>query len=478
MKIKIILSCLTVMLLCACTAKPNDPDRDLYANAPSPAAVLSPVNEDPLTISESATPTAEDTASPTETPVPVDTDPLTALKNCALRGTSLPDKLILPSGVELNSELLENALLSSGNTARLKDAMLKAAKGRSITLAYIGGSITAGSNAEPMESLCWAALTTDWWRNTFPDAKIEYINAGIGATDSYVGVHRVKRDILAYDPDVVVVEFSVNDSTPLNTDSYESLLRVLLESDSSPAVVPLLLCSAGHTYAADHQPLASLYDLPIIAYYNLLDSGILSWDQVGDIDDVHPKNEGHALIAGLMCSFYGSVLEDLTADAEENGIDKTAKKIKAERDAYELPEKYSLCSYTDAAFIFSDSPEAKQFKADGFVPSDKDTSVLHQSGWITKTAGTFSFEIEARTIGLAFEACDDPSGKDLIDYDVYVDGELYTDFDNSKDSRGNSQLRYVSVMSDDKVSLHRVSLVPSANNTGKELTILAWAIGR
>ncbi|MBP5607723.1 MAG: hypothetical protein J6X66_05580, partial [Lachnospiraceae bacterium] len=193
---------------------------------------------------------------------------------------------------------------------------------------------------------------------------------------------------------------------------------------------------------------------------------------------VHPKNEGHALIAGLMCSFYGSVLEDLTADAEENGIDKTAKKIKAERDAYELPEKYSLCSYTDAAFIFSDSPEAKQFKADGFVPSDKDTSVLHQSGWITKTAGTFSFEIEARTIGLAFEACDDPSGKDLIDYDVYVDGELYTDFDNSKDSRGNSQLRYVSVMSDDKVSLHRVSLVPSANNTGKELTILAWAIGR
>ncbi len=475
---RLILPYLMTMLLCGCQSGPETTGRDLYTGEPSPAAVLDPADEGPLTISEAPTPTPEDIPTPTEEAGPAVKDPLTLLKDCAARGTALPDKLILPNGVELNDELLGNALLSSGNTARLKEVMLKAAKGEPVTLAYLGGSITAGSNASPMESLCWASLTTDWWRGTFPEAEIEYINAGIGATDSYVGVHRLKRDILDHDPDVVVVEFSVNDTTPLNTDTYESILRALLESSSSPAVVPLLLCSADHTFAYDHQPLATLYDLPVIAYYNLFDSGIISWEQAGDTDNVHPKNEGHALIAGLMCSFYGSVLDDLASEAEENGIEKVTKEVSEESASYELPEKYSLCSYTDAAFIFSDSPEAEPFIADGFVPSDKDTSVLKESGWTTKNAGSFSFEIEARTIGLAFEACDDPSGKDLVNYDVYVDGELYTDFDNSMDSRGNSQLRYVSVLSDDEASLHKVSLVPSADNKGKEFTILAWAVGR
>ena len=51
--------------------------------------------------------------------------------------------------------------------------------------------------------------------NAFPDTEVNYVNAGIGATNSYLAVHRVDNDLLAHKPDVVVVEFSVNDSNTI-----------------------------------------------------------------------------------------------------------------------------------------------------------------------------------------------------------------------------------------------------------------------
>jgi lysophospholipase L1-like esterase len=56
------------------------------------------------------------------------------------------------------------------------------------------------------------------------------VNAGIGDTDSQYGALRVQRDVLSYNPDLVVVEFAVNDNAGalgqlLNGDTYEGLVR-------------------------------------------------------------------------------------------------------------------------------------------------------------------------------------------------------------------------------------------------------------
>lgn len=400
---------------------------------------------------------------------------LTLLRDCLTRGRFIPSEASMPEGMELTEEFLEQALVRNGNTARLKDVMLKAAKGEEITLAYLGGSITAGSNASPMESECWAAKTSDWWRETFPDAKINYVNAGIGATDSYVGVHRVEQEVLGYEPDVVVVEFSVNDTKALNVESYESLLRRLLESDSRPAVVPLMLCTAGSTFAADHAPLVMLYDLPMIAYFNLFETGMLAWDQAGDSDGVHPKNEGHAVICALMCSFYERVLEELVTEAEARGTEAIAEEAAAQRASAELPESQTPCSYVDASFIYADTATGLNVECEGFTPMDTDGAFIHGRGWVTEEAGSFSFECEARSIGIAYV---ESAAENCALYKVYVDDEAVCTIDPHADNAGSGRLQYVEISKEDRAARHSVRLVPSDDNKGTDLTILGLAIGK
>ena len=53
-----------------------------------------------------------------------------------------------------------------------------------------------------------------------------FINVGIGATDSYLGVHRVTADVLDKEPNLVLVEFAVNDS---NTNFYKKHMTTLSE---------------------------------------------------------------------------------------------------------------------------------------------------------------------------------------------------------------------------------------------------------
>ncbi|MBR6172806.1 MAG: SGNH/GDSL hydrolase family protein, partial [Eubacterium sp.] len=174
------------------------------------------------------------------------------------------------TGITVTEEMLEKGILNEGNKARLMNVMEKAARGEEITIAYIGGSITAGSSASPMATACFAALSTDWWKETFPDAKINYVNAGIGATDSWVGVHRVADDVNAKNPDLVVAEFAVNDGQGWNQETFDSLLRSLLTAPSEPAVIALMIAHQNGSFADKHAPVAFRYQVPIISYSALL----------------------------------------------------------------------------------------------------------------------------------------------------------------------------------------------------------------
>ena len=85
------------------------------------------------------------------------------------------------------------------DTSRLQRAFAKARRGERVTVAVIGGSITAGAMASTAEKN-YGSLVAQWWRKTFPKADIHFVNAGIGATGSNYGALRVERDVLAHQP--------------------------------------------------------------------------------------------------------------------------------------------------------------------------------------------------------------------------------------------------------------------------------------
>ncbi len=78
-----------------------------------------------------------------------------------------------------------------------------ATPGAELRVAYFGGSITAQPG--------WRPKSLAFFQKTFPVAKFSEINAAIGGTGSDLGVHRLKSDVLDHRPDLVLVEFAVND---------------------------------------------------------------------------------------------------------------------------------------------------------------------------------------------------------------------------------------------------------------------------
>lgn len=73
-----------------------------------------------------------------------------------------------------------------------------------VKVAYLGGSITAAPG--------WRVQSREWFAQQFPQGKFEEINAAIGGTGSDLGVFRLQNDVLQHKPDLLFVEFAVNDS--------------------------------------------------------------------------------------------------------------------------------------------------------------------------------------------------------------------------------------------------------------------------
>lgn len=76
-------------------------------------------------------------------------------------------------------------------------------KGAEVRIGYLGGSITAQQG--------WRVKTLAHFQKTYPDAKFSEINAAIGGTGSDLGVCRLQQDVLVQKPDLLFVEFAVND---------------------------------------------------------------------------------------------------------------------------------------------------------------------------------------------------------------------------------------------------------------------------
>ncbi len=76
-------------------------------------------------------------------------------------------------------------------------------KGGDLKVAYLGGSITAAQG--------WRVFTREWLAKQYPQTSFTEINAAIGGTGSDLGVYRLEHDVLRHHPDLMFVEFAVND---------------------------------------------------------------------------------------------------------------------------------------------------------------------------------------------------------------------------------------------------------------------------
>ncbi len=300
--------------------------------------------------------------------------------------------------VPLDAAIVERSLVDMGNTARLQHAMAKARRGEPVVFGVIGGSITAGARASTPEK-CWGALAADWWRVAFPSSTVTFVNAGIGATCSDLAAHRVQRDLLSKNPNVVVIEFAVNDMiNALTEETMEGLIRQILNAPQRPAVALFFTMDhAGKNRQAEHSCVGRHYGLPMVSMKDALwpevEAGRMAWTDF-EADEVHPNDTGHRYGAQLLGALFERVKEGLPEDAAL----PSAQPVPA-------PLISDLFEHTRLLNATSLDPARNE----GWVRNGEDTQF--GSGWKTETPGSLlEFKVEGRAISVLFWRIKGPMG--------------------------------------------------------------------
>lgn len=304
-------------------------------------------------------------------------------------------------------KMVDRSLLSVGDMTRMSDVFQEAQNGEDITVAYIGGSITEGYNAGTTEF--YAKTCTDLLQGYFPDITVTGVNAGISGTPSLLGNLRLERDVLSADPDIVFVEFAVNDGQEADyKNAYESLVRTLLTQEKDIAVVLLFtVLDSGYTCQEHMSKIGANYDLPMISVhdsvYEEIEAGRMTWQDYSN-DQSHPNAYGHKCITDFVDNYYQKVLPVVAENVGE--VSK------------ELPDPVFSAKYMNMHYM--DSATMDGVELDGF--EQYDTHGSFHNGWMYRgtDGGSMKFTVDCSVLEMVFKANNsDKYGT----ADIYVDGE-------------------------------------------------------
>lgn len=223
-----------------------------------------------------------------------------------------------------------------------------------ITVAFLGGSITAGATTQPLtdpdgaydvswfdrEQDCWRARLFNKLRQRYESypGQFKMINASLSGTGSVLGTFRYHDDVGIFEPDLLFVEFAVNDSSmaeiSLNPFADCSIPRTLLSiveqarRMSPETAIFMPISTMGNLYADPH-PLFNLSramtkdaaiefkvpyeDLGETFYGDDLPGGLTIDDLYLGIDGVpgnrlHPSPFGHLVYASTVFRRIESIL--------------------------------------------------------------------------------------------------------------------------------------------------------------------------
>jgi lysophospholipase L1-like esterase len=200
----------------------------------------------------------------------------------------------------------------------------RALKGEPLHCVAIGGSITQAGGG-------WIG---PWLEKTFPNSETATFNAGMSATGSMLGMFRLGRDVISCQPDLVLIEFAVNDGGTSDEDAIralESIIIRLKKLPHPPAIVFVEAASKTGSKIARHSKVASHYGLFEINLQEKTDTHLkeqkLNWDALFT-DNVHPGDKGH--------KFYSKAISE-----ELEKLVARARKLKAPATEPGLPEKLS-----------------------------------------------------------------------------------------------------------------------------------------
>ena len=242
---------------------------------------------------------------------------------------------------EYVAKAIEKARLSTSKYAdyieygkSLQNIHHKLLTDKTANIAYYGGSITQGYGASDRNNI-WRNQTKQWFKEHYPDAAINEIYACFGESGTYLGTYLLDDYILSRNPDLVFLEYAINDRYAALTEEQskiqiETIIRTIKERFPKCDIVMLITIDSGTSganwlfpAAKAHSEIAKAYNVPVIFmghalsdYLNTLRKTDLSeafeyndslWLEYF-IDIVHPTDKGYLFYTDVIFEYLNNAL--------------------------------------------------------------------------------------------------------------------------------------------------------------------------
>ena len=193
-------------------------------------------------------------------------------------------------------------------------------KNRTINLVFHGHSVPAGYFKTPivntLESYPFQLLKE--LKAIYPYAVINIINTSIGGENSISGQKRFKSDVLIHKPDVLFIDYALNDRAIGLDKSYDAWSRMINKALNEEVKIILLTPSPDQRvdilqpnneleqYAEQIKRLSKENRIGLIDSYKLFKDKVVLGDSISMyMSQVnHPNNKGHQLISTEIIKYF------------------------------------------------------------------------------------------------------------------------------------------------------------------------------
>ncbi len=193
---------------------------------------------------------------------------------------------------------------------------------RTVNIACHGHSVPAGYFATPLVSTfdAYPHLLHRGLKERFPFAVINVVVTAIGGESSERGAARFVRDVLAFSPDVVTIDYGLNDrriGLELAATAWRKMIERALEAGAKVILLTPTLDAASqqadsedkgalHAQAEQIRALAAEYGVGLADSYEAFRT---HFERGGDLSDLlswpnHPNRRGHELVAEALLRWF------------------------------------------------------------------------------------------------------------------------------------------------------------------------------